>query len=116
MWQVGRLLFEQCIHGLLRDKVVVLVTHQLQFLRQADELVVLGDSGAVVARGTFDELTKQDTGLSEILRQLDHHDEVHSFCADPFSMPLERDRETERDRDRDRERGGEGRKEGRECV
>ena len=53
---VGKHLFEKCIQGLLRDKVssspktftktnplqaVLLVTHQLQYLREADEIVVL---------------------------------------------------------------------------
>lgn len=38
---VGKHLFEKCMRGYLRDKIVVLVTHQLQFLQQADQIVIL---------------------------------------------------------------------------
>ncbi|CAG13921.1 unnamed protein product, partial [Tetraodon nigroviridis] len=39
--EVGRHLFEQCICGLLKRKPRILVTHQLQYLKAADEIVVL---------------------------------------------------------------------------
>lgn len=38
---VGKHLFEQCMRGYLKEKVVILVTHQLQFLQQADQIVIL---------------------------------------------------------------------------
>lgn len=38
---VGKQLFEQCLRGYLRNKIVVLVTHQLQFLQQADHIVIM---------------------------------------------------------------------------
>uniref|UniRef100_A0A669CMY6 Cystic fibrosis transmembrane conductance regulator n=1 Tax=Oreochromis niloticus TaxID=8128 RepID=A0A669CMY6_ORENI len=39
--EVGRHLFEQCICGLLKNKLRILVTHQLQYLKAADQIVVL---------------------------------------------------------------------------
>uniref|UniRef100_A0A4W6CXA1 ATP-binding cassette, sub-family C (CFTR/MRP), member 4 n=1 Tax=Lates calcarifer TaxID=8187 RepID=A0A4W6CXA1_LATCA len=39
--EVGKHLFEQCICGLLRNKCRILVTHQLQHLKAADQIVVL---------------------------------------------------------------------------
>lgn len=39
--RVARHLFERCILGYLKDKTRILVTHQLQFLRQADSIVFL---------------------------------------------------------------------------
>uniref|UniRef100_A0A668RD33 Multidrug resistance-associated protein 4 n=1 Tax=Oreochromis aureus TaxID=47969 RepID=A0A668RD33_OREAU len=39
--EVGRHLFEECICGLLRKKPRILVTHQLQYLKAADQIVVL---------------------------------------------------------------------------
>uniref|UniRef100_A0A8C7Y8B6 Multidrug resistance-associated protein 4 n=1 Tax=Oryzias sinensis TaxID=183150 RepID=A0A8C7Y8B6_9TELE len=39
--EVGRHLFQQCICGLLRKKPRILVTHQLQYLKVADQIVVL---------------------------------------------------------------------------
>jgi len=35
---VGKALFEQCITGFLRNKTVVLVTHQLQYLKDVNIL------------------------------------------------------------------------------
>lgn len=37
---VGKELFEKCITGLLRDKTVVLVTHQLQYLKEVSTLAL----------------------------------------------------------------------------
>uniref|UniRef100_A0A3B3XE74 ATP-binding cassette, sub-family C (CFTR/MRP), member 4 n=1 Tax=Poecilia mexicana TaxID=48701 RepID=A0A3B3XE74_9TELE len=39
--EVGKHLFEQCICGLLQNKCRVLVTHQLQYLKAADKILVL---------------------------------------------------------------------------
>ena len=40
---VAKHLFDVCIRGLLGDRVVVLVTHQLQFALQADKILALKD-------------------------------------------------------------------------
>lgn len=40
---VGKHLFEECIKGYLSNKTRILVTHQLQFLKQADMIVILND-------------------------------------------------------------------------
>uniref|UniRef100_A0A3Q4I1K4 Multidrug resistance-associated protein 4 n=1 Tax=Neolamprologus brichardi TaxID=32507 RepID=A0A3Q4I1K4_NEOBR len=39
--EVGKHLFEQCICGLLKNKCRILITHQLQHLRTADQILVL---------------------------------------------------------------------------
>lgn len=41
--KVSRHLFEECARGYLKDKLVILVTHQLQYLGQADNVVVLNE-------------------------------------------------------------------------
>lgn len=38
---VGRFLFENCICGLLKDSIVVLVTHQLQYAQMAESMLVV---------------------------------------------------------------------------
>ena len=38
---VGRLLFENCLCGLLKDSLVILVTHQLQYAKKADNVLVM---------------------------------------------------------------------------
>ena len=36
---VGKHLFEECIKKFLEDKVVILVTHQIQYLKEADNIL-----------------------------------------------------------------------------
>lgn len=51
-------IFEKAIRYYLQNKTVVLVTHQLQFIKQATNILYL-DAGHSLAQGTFDELIKQ---------------------------------------------------------
>ncbi|XP_065933440.1 ATP-binding cassette sub-family C member 4-like isoform X2 [Magallana gigas] len=64
--EVGSHLFQRCICELLRGKTRILVTHQLQYLKSADRIVVLNE-GRVVSVGTYDDLVKQGTEFSSIL-------------------------------------------------
>ncbi|WKY15512.1 hypothetical protein Q1695_000749 [Nippostrongylus brasiliensis] len=65
---VGRFLFEKCICGHLRNKIVILVTHQIQFLHRASR-VLLMKNGEVVSAGTLDELKKDHAEQFEALIQ-----------------------------------------------
>ena len=38
---VGRILFDECITGYLKNKTRILVTHQVQLLQKADEIIIL---------------------------------------------------------------------------
>ena len=51
---VARHLFSHCIKGLLAEKTVILVTHQIQFARQCDSVYWMVD-GTLTARGAFEE-------------------------------------------------------------
>lgn len=57
---VGRHLFDYCMRDFLKGKVVILVTHQLQYLQNADQIVIL-KHGRVEAVGSYDSL--RETGL-----------------------------------------------------
>lgn len=57
---VGRHLFDNCIKDFLKDKIVILVTHQLQYLPTADQIVIL-DHGVIEGVGTYESL--RDSGL-----------------------------------------------------
>ena len=45
-------MFSHCVRGMLRDKTVVLVTHQLQFIRRCDKVCIM-DHGKVQYFGPF---------------------------------------------------------------
>lgn len=63
--EVANEIFHHCIKDQLKEKTVVLVTHQIQFLSQADKIIVL-DSGTIAFCGTYDELQK-DQKANELL-------------------------------------------------
>uniref|UniRef100_A0A6B2KXT9 Uncharacterized protein n=1 Tax=Arcella intermedia TaxID=1963864 RepID=A0A6B2KXT9_9EUKA len=46
---VGRRLFDDCINGYLRDKLVLFVTNQLQYLSQCDVVILLKDKKMVAS-------------------------------------------------------------------
>lgn len=49
---VGRRVFESCVCGLLRHKTRIMVTHQLQYVRAADRVVVMSH-GSILLQGSF---------------------------------------------------------------
>ena len=65
---VGKHLFQNCIQGFLKNKSVILVTHQLKYLQEADEIIVL-QHGQVEKRGNFQHLLKTGTDFSSFLGQ-----------------------------------------------
>uniref|UniRef100_A0A9J8DKY6 Cystic fibrosis transmembrane conductance regulator n=1 Tax=Cyprinus carpio carpio TaxID=630221 RepID=A0A9J8DKY6_CYPCA len=66
--EVGRHLFEQCICGILKDKPRILVTHQLQYLKAANQILVLKE-GHMVARGTYSELQRSGVDFTSLLKK-----------------------------------------------
>lgn len=60
---VGRHIFEKCIEGFLKDKIRILVTHQLQYLKDVEHLILMS-SGCIEAQGTYKEIQEMDEFLS----------------------------------------------------
>ena len=56
---VGRHIFDKCIQDYLKSKTVILVTHQLQYLKDAEQILVLS-KGQVLDSGKYDELLNSD--------------------------------------------------------
>lgn len=52
---VGKNIFENCIQGYLADKICVLVTHQLQYLKTIENIVLM-NMGRVEAMGSYEKL------------------------------------------------------------
>lgn len=63
---VGRHLFESCLIGYLRNTTRILVTHQLQFLRDVDQIIIL-KNGAIAAAGNFDTLSASGLDFATLL-------------------------------------------------
>lgn len=51
----GSELFKECVRGALKDKTILLVTHQVDFLHNADLIFVMRD-GKIVQSGEYDNL------------------------------------------------------------
>ncbi|XP_043334061.1 ATP-binding cassette sub-family C member 4-like isoform X4 [Cervus canadensis] len=63
---VSRHLFEQCIRKVLKEKTTILVTHQLQYLKDASQILILKD-GKILQKGTFAEFPKSGIDFEDIL-------------------------------------------------
>jgi ABC-type multidrug transport system fused ATPase/permease subunit len=63
---VGKHLFNDCIVSYLANKTRILVTHQLQYLRDADHIVILND-GAIEVQGSFKELLGSQANYAQLL-------------------------------------------------
>ncbi|KAM9830036.1 ATP-binding cassette sub-family C member 4 isoform 1-T1 [Syngnathus typhle] len=81
--EVGRHLFEQCICGLLKNKPRILVTHQLQYLKGADQIVVLKE-GHMVTKGTYTELQQSGLDFTSLLKKKEEEEEeeLHQSSSD----------------------------------
>ncbi|KAL1496964.1 hypothetical protein ABEB36_008007 [Hypothenemus hampei] len=75
---VGKHLFEECILKYLEGKTRILVTHQLQYLKKADIIVVLNE-GRIEAHGTFDELSANDElTFTKLLAAAEEDDQIEN--------------------------------------
>ena len=63
--KVAKNLFNKAIREILRDKTVILATHQVHFAREAEKIVVL-ENGELKAEGTLDEIIRQDATILSI--------------------------------------------------
>ncbi|KAK3921166.1 Multidrug resistance-associated protein 4 [Frankliniella fusca] len=70
---VGQHLFDSCMRGALREKTVILVTHQLQYLKNAD-LILLIQNGRCLAKGTYQEIINSGIDYAKLLEEDDADD------------------------------------------
>ncbi|OMJ67085.1 hypothetical protein SteCoe_35840 [Stentor coeruleus] len=57
--EVGNYMFKKCIRGLLKEKTVVLATHQKKFIPQADKILIL-ENGNIEFFGTYKEFEEHE--------------------------------------------------------
>ncbi|XP_063918456.1 probable multidrug resistance-associated protein lethal(2)03659 isoform X3 [Zophobas morio] len=65
---VGKQLFEQCISGYLKDKCVILATHQIQYLQKSDWIYLL-KGGRVVAEGDYEHIRNCGEDFATLLQK-----------------------------------------------
>nr|CAI5849597.1 unnamed protein product [Callosobruchus analis] len=63
---VGKHLFEKCICGYLGSKCVILVTHQLQYLKSANSIYMLKD-GAIKVAGSYTDVKSSGKVFSRLV-------------------------------------------------
>ncbi|XP_017890581.1 multidrug resistance-associated protein 4-like [Ceratina calcarata] len=67
--RVAKHLFNKCIKNYLRDRTRIMVTHQLQFVKDTDQIVVV-DQGVIKMRGTYDELSRSEEDFVEMMDRI----------------------------------------------
>lgn len=91
---VGRHLFNECMNNYLRNKTRILVTHQLQYLKQCDYIVIL-NNGQIEDEGTFTALQeKRATFLEVLMRNEEINEQTKESLktdADPAAAVIQND-------------------------
>lgn len=72
---VGKQLYEELITKYLHDKIRILVTHQLQYLTNANEILILED-GEIVGTGNYGELLNSGLDFGKLLGEYHSADDV----------------------------------------
>lgn len=69
--KVSQHIFERCIKGILCNKTRLLTSHQVEHMKEADEVIVLY-KGRLLAKGTFSELEEKgvfDSALDPLCKK-----------------------------------------------
>ncbi len=78
----------RCILGHLREKLCILVTHQHQYLRSADRILVIKD-GKCIASGSFADLENRGEEFTAIVQEMEEsykrQESVTSESSSTFS-------------------------------
>ncbi|KAI5642314.1 ABC transporter domain-containing protein [Phthorimaea operculella] len=78
---VAKHIFEKCIKKYLEKKTVILVTHQLQFIKQVDQIIIM-DKGNMLAEGEFEALSAQELEIIQLIKEKTR--EVHEEPGQPI--------------------------------
>ena len=72
--RVGREIFDNCLRGLLKDKRILLVTHQINYIIQSDLIVVMNE-GTIVSCGTHEEVVSENEFCMSFFQSLEEKGE-----------------------------------------
>lgn len=76
--QTAATLFHDCVMGALRNKTVLLVTHQVEFLPAVDSILVMQE-GEIRQAGTYDDLLESGDAFRRLVRA--HEQALHSVTG-----------------------------------
>lgn len=93
---VGKHLYENCIREFLSNKLCVLVTHQLQYLKNADNIIIMQD-GEIQIQGNYKELQTSGVDFAKLLEEfnIEEIDEKDKKVKSRQNSEMEDDKEDE---------------------
>jgi len=68
--KVAASIFNNCISGILKGKTIILVTHQVDFARSCDNIIVM-DQGAVTGTGPFEKIEEHELDIQKVASQIE---------------------------------------------
>lgn len=71
---VGKHLYEKCVEEFLKEKICILVTHQLQYLKNADKIIIM-NGGEIQLEGNYKELQGSGLNFAKLLEEF-HTEEI----------------------------------------
>lgn len=86
---VGKHIFHQCIMHYLKSKIRILVTHQLEFVKKANKILVLKE-GKCLAYGSYEEVQKKKidfVNLFERDQESGTLDRIHKRSSSTLNEP-----------------------------
>ena len=97
--RVGRHIFKYAIRGdLLQDKLVILVTHHLNYAKESDR-VLLFSEGRIVADGKFEDVRMMESGLFDRFKEVEDKVEEKAPVRKSTTMKGESAFEERKDKD-----------------
>lgn len=95
---VGKQLYEQCIKQYLKHKICLLSTHQLQYLKSADKIMIIKD-GKIEIEGNYENLQNSGLDFAKLLEEFSSCEEAE----DPEQKKVKMRKESEMDLESDEE-------------
>ncbi|XP_054158176.1 ATP-binding cassette sub-family C member 4-like [Oppia nitens] len=75
--EVANHIFEKCITGYLKSKSVILVTHQIQFIKKATKILVVSE-GQPLAIGSYEQLMESGIDFMSLIKEDNKHENSSS--------------------------------------
>lgn len=66
---VGKVLFNECINGYLKDKTRILVTHSLNYLQGSNQILII-ENGQIIESGTYSHLISKSNKFQHLMKNI----------------------------------------------